>query len=202
MLTLLNKHRQETGFTLIEVMVTVMVVSIGLLGLAGLQINGLRTNMSSEARSKATLLASDIIERMHANPLGVDTNDYANINTNNFNCNANPNPFCSDNSGGVLLVTAVGGCTPAQMATFDTWVWACGMRVTGKDVLRSGVTKQLIGGTGTVVCNDIIAGDGDNCSPGSSYDVTVNWNERSPNATDNNAAGETILQTISMQVVL
>jgi type IV pilus assembly protein PilV len=66
--TLYPRSKYVLGFTLIEVLVTIVVVSIGLLGLAGLQINGLRANVSSEARSKATLLANDIIERMRANP--------------------------------------------------------------------------------------------------------------------------------------
>lgn len=191
-----STHRKPAvGFTLIEVLVTIIIVSIGLLGLAGLQINGLRANMSSEARSKATLLASDIIERMRANPLGIDNNQYTNIDTAGLGCDGNPPvPFCSSNSGGITLVTAPGGCTPAQMAAFDAWVWGCGMPVANADVQRGGVTNQLINGAGSVSCN------ADPCIPGSSYTVTVSWDERRPNATDTDDAGDIHNQDIELVV--
>jgi type IV pilus assembly protein PilV len=190
-----HNPRHHAGFTLIEVLVTVVVVSIGLLGLAGLQINGLRANVSSEARSKATLLASDIIERMRANPLGVVNNNYANIDTAGIGCGAAPDPFCSNNSGGIALVTASGGCTPTEIASFDAWVWACGMPPANANVVRGGVTNQLNQGTGTVVCND------DPCLADSTYTVTVSWNETNLNTGDAATAGVDTLKNISLVVV-
>ncbi|MDT8385068.1 MAG: type IV pilus modification protein PilV [Gammaproteobacteria bacterium] len=196
-----HSRRDHSGFTLIEVLVTVVVVSIGLLGLAGLQINGLRANLSSEARSKATLLASDIIERMRANPLGVANNDYANINTAGIGCGAAPDPFCSNNSGGIALVTAPEGCTPTEMASFDAWIWACGLPQANADVLRGGVTNQLNQGTGNVACNDGDTTDADPCSAGSTYTVNVSWNELNPNSTDPATSGANTQQNISLVVV-
>jgi len=190
-----HSRRNHSGFTLIEVLVTVVVVSIGLLGLAGLQISGLRANMSSEARSKATLLASDIIERMRANPLGVTNNDYANITTAGAACGTPPTPFCSNNSGGVTVANCT---TTAQMAALDAWVWACGMPTASATVVRGGVTNQLSQGTGAVVCNDGDLTDTDTCSAGSTYTVTLTWNERSPDAA---TAGADTLQTLSLAVV-
>jgi type IV pilus assembly protein PilV len=198
--------QRNTGFTLVEILITVIVLSIGLLGLAGLQISGLRANMSSEARSKATLLANDIIERMRANPLGVQNpvaaadNQYAGINTASLACGSNPNPFCSSNSGGATLVTAPGGCTPAQMAAFDAWVWGCGLPVPS-GVQRGGVQNLLLKGAATVTCNDNDASDADACSPGSSHMVTVSWDENSPTATATTSAGSSPTQTISLVVV-
>ncbi|MCB1776271.1 MAG: type IV pilus modification protein PilV [Candidatus Competibacteraceae bacterium] len=58
--------RKQTGFTLIEILVTVVVTAIGLLGLAGLQTIALRFNSTSYQRSQATVLAYDITERMRA----------------------------------------------------------------------------------------------------------------------------------------
>ena len=205
MLIRLKQQKFATGFTLVEVMVTIVVVSIGLLGLAGLQISGLRANMSSEARSKATLMANDIIERMRANPLGLnnatvaaDDNQYANIDTDNLNCGADPAAFCS-NKNGVIA----DNCTAAQMAVFDAWVWGCGMPVVG-NVLPGGVTNQLVRGRGVVTCNDADGGvDGDACTIGSTYTVTVSWSELSPNASPdaNVAAGDDTIKTISLVVV-
>ncbi len=57
----------QRGFTLIEVMVAVVVLSLGLLGLAGLQVTGLRNNQSASFRSTATVLAYDITDAMRAN---------------------------------------------------------------------------------------------------------------------------------------
>lgn len=57
----------ERGFTLLEVLVALVIMSIGLLGLAGLMVNSLKNNQSSAMRSQAAWLAYDIIDRMRAN---------------------------------------------------------------------------------------------------------------------------------------
>ena len=60
-------RNSERGTTLIEVLVTIIILAIGLLGLAGLQVTSLQSNHSSYYRSQATVLAYDISERMRAN---------------------------------------------------------------------------------------------------------------------------------------
>ncbi|MCQ4274875.1 type IV pilus modification protein PilV [Stutzerimonas degradans] len=55
------------GATLIEVLVALLVLSVGLLGLAGLQMTATKSNHSAYYRSQATLLAYDITDRMRAN---------------------------------------------------------------------------------------------------------------------------------------
>lgn len=67
----------QSGFTLIEVMVAVVVLSIGLLGLAGLQATGLRHNQSASFRSTATVLAYDITDAMRANRTDARDGKYA-----------------------------------------------------------------------------------------------------------------------------
>ena len=59
--------RRQSGLSLIEVLITVVLVSIGLLGLAGLQLTSVRNSSSSNERFIATTLAQDILERMRAN---------------------------------------------------------------------------------------------------------------------------------------
>lgn len=66
----------EGGFTLIEVLVTVIVLAIGLLGLAGLQLSGLRYSYSAYQRSQATILANDIADRMRANRVVAEAGSY------------------------------------------------------------------------------------------------------------------------------
>lgn len=61
-----NKHSQR-GVTLIEVMVSVLVTVIGVLGAASLQMNSVKFNHIANTRSYATMLAYDVIDRMRAN---------------------------------------------------------------------------------------------------------------------------------------
>jgi type IV pilus assembly protein PilV len=55
------------GFTLLEVLVAMLVLSIGLLGLAGLMASSLKNSHSAYQRTQATWLAYDVLDRMRAN---------------------------------------------------------------------------------------------------------------------------------------
>jgi type IV pilus assembly protein PilV len=68
--------RPSRGFTLLEVLVALVVLSIGLLGLSGLQTHSLRNNHSAFLRSQATLAGTDIIDRMRANRAAAAAGDY------------------------------------------------------------------------------------------------------------------------------
>jgi type IV pilus assembly protein PilV len=59
--------KNARGFTLVEVLVSIVIVAIGLLGMAGLTAASLKSNNTSYYRSQATVLANDILERMRAN---------------------------------------------------------------------------------------------------------------------------------------
>ena len=63
----LKVSKVSGGFTLLEVLITVVIFSVGLLGLAGLQATGIKLNHSSLLRTQATLLAYDIADCMRAN---------------------------------------------------------------------------------------------------------------------------------------
>jgi type IV pilus assembly protein PilV len=56
------------GFSLIEVLVTLVILSLGLLGVAGLLVNGISNAASSEALTKANQLAAEMADRIRANP--------------------------------------------------------------------------------------------------------------------------------------
>lgn len=61
------KPAGANGMTLIEVLVSLIVISVGLLGIAALQTVSLRSSQGSYLRTQATALADDIIDRMRAN---------------------------------------------------------------------------------------------------------------------------------------
>ena len=59
--------RKNHGFSLVEVLIAMLVMSIGLLGLAALQAQGLKFNHDAYGRTQGTALAYDIMDRMRAN---------------------------------------------------------------------------------------------------------------------------------------
>jgi type IV pilus assembly protein PilV len=60
-------RRRGRGFTLVEALIALLALSIGLLGVAALQMTGLKANLSAAWSSQATYLSYDIIDRMRAN---------------------------------------------------------------------------------------------------------------------------------------
>ena len=66
-ITFIRNPYRCRGFSLIEVLITFIVLSVGLLGLAALQANGLKNNQSAFWRSQATILAYSITDCMRAN---------------------------------------------------------------------------------------------------------------------------------------
>ena len=59
--------RRQGGFSLVEVIITMGVMSYGLLGIAGLQLSAMSKSRVTFERNQATLLANDLVERMRAN---------------------------------------------------------------------------------------------------------------------------------------
>lgn len=59
--------RAEKGFGLVEVLVSMLVLGIGILGMLGLQLNAMKFNQTAAFRTQATFLAYDIADRMRAN---------------------------------------------------------------------------------------------------------------------------------------
>ncbi|SFT66714.1 type IV pilus modification protein PilV [Pseudomonas marincola] len=66
----------QRGVSLIEVLITLLVLSVGLIGLAGLQMVSIQANKSAYYRSQATLLAYDMADRMRANQVQANTDVY------------------------------------------------------------------------------------------------------------------------------
>ena len=118
---------KNTGFTLIEVLIAVLVLAVGLLGLAGLQATSLKNTQSAYNRSQATELAYDMADRIRANI--VEANKLA----------ASPyitiSPTAAAAQSDCKAVSTT--CTTADMAQNDLFEWNTNVTV-------------LPGGAGTI----------------------------------------------------
>lgn len=65
-----HPRRRSRGFSLVEVLVALVVMAVGMLGIAGLYIEGLRAGRTSVYRGAAVTLAGDMADRIRANPGG------------------------------------------------------------------------------------------------------------------------------------
>ncbi len=74
---------RQSGLTLLEIMVTVVILSLGLLGLAGLQITGLKNNRDAYNSAVAAQAVQDITERIKADRTEMKANRYDNLSDAN-----------------------------------------------------------------------------------------------------------------------
>lgn len=115
------KHmNQNQGFSLIEVLVALLVLSIGLLGLAALQTTSLKYNTDSYFRTQATFSVYDIVDRMRANSTAaadggaydIPTDTAAATVITNYNSCKSSSCACDTSS-----------CSSSNMATYDLGKW-------------------------------------------------------------------------------
>jgi len=174
-----NKYAQ--GLSLIEILVTVVVLSIGLLGIAGMQAQGVKYSHDSYARSQANLLANEFIERMHANPDGVANGDYKDATTNAaLNCNLAANdPGHPSNAAPDCLGAGAGDvCTVTELAQLDYFRTRCGQYLGGTvNSFVGGVEHLLPNGSIDIDCTDADAGDGIACTDDDTRTVTITWQD-------------------------
>lgn len=179
---------RSAGFTLLEVMLTIAVLSVGLLGLAAMQVIGLKSSNTASFRSQATLVAADMVERIRLNPRAI-TPDPANPGVNRFkmltngtdpatDCETLP-PFCSTHlDNGAVVQSLI--CDAQQMATYDINMVFCGQiksSATPGDRWGTGV-NGLPNGQMTVVCSTDPNCDIGNPAYVPEYVVSVTWQEQ------------------------
>ncbi len=110
-ISVIKRTTQSRGFSLVEVLVALLVLSIGLLGLAALQTTSLQYNTGSYLRTQATFLAYDIIDRMRANSTAV--------------ADADGTGYDQPTSSAVTITVNcdTSSCTSAELATYDVRKW-------------------------------------------------------------------------------
>lgn len=144
--------RSQSGATLIEVLISLLILAIGLLGMTGLQTVSLRNTQSAYLRTQASIASNDIIERIRANLQGVEANSY------------------DANAGAVTAAcNTITGCSAGELAANDIAEW------------KAALAADLPSGVGTV-CTDSSPEDGTPGVPacdgiGDLYAVKIWWDE-------------------------
>lgn len=169
------KQNSQHGFSLIEILVAVLVVSIGLVGLAGMQLVGLKGNQQSFSKNQAAHHTQALLERMRANPVGVIDGDY-NVNSTSLNCAAGQINNCT---------AASSICSSKEIASFDIYQAFC-----GNPNSSSGGIKGDLSRSGLVVSCPGSCDDGVN--------IAISWQEQtlgSEAAGGDSVARELIINT-------
>lgn len=123
----LDSLNRQYGIGIVEVMVTIVITTIGLLGLSALQLQASKATQDSGGRSQALWIVDDLVNRIRANEAAVTSYD-----TNGEYACSTPAKMCSAYHNGSSRVAAV-ACTNSEMAAFDLWELACANRATVSD---------------------------------------------------------------------
>lgn len=149
--SLQENHSKQSGTTLIEVLISMLLLAIGLLGLGGLQIASLKGANNSHSRNIATMYGMELADRMRSNPIGVAGGFYGNA----ISCTGGA--ACRRNTY----------CTPQQVAFFDVQEVTCGMKRASNR--EGGVKNSLTNGSLDVTC---VAG----CATAKAeHDIRITW---------------------------
>ncbi len=151
------------GLSLIEVLVTITITSIGLMGLVSLQMQAVRATSDSGNRSQAVWVFNDIINRIHAN----EAFSHRYVNVGVITCSA-VTPACSRYHNGSAIVNPA-DCTGQQQAAWDKYEVACPLRA---DPLIGDTSKYLPDSKLSIVC--VTAG----CGAGDPLRITLEWRAR------------------------
>ena len=144
---------RQSGFGLIEILITVFVIAIGLLSGAGLQLLAKRNSYDAVQRTTAATLAQDIVERIRSNPGARD-----NYLTDDAIALDEPSTDC--------LTTT---CTTDQIAAYDLWTWSQSLQGAAEQVDSSAV--------GGLASPQGCIQTGANCGQ---YTVAITWRGTTP----------------------
>lgn len=121
-------HSSNHGFTLLEVLIAIVVLSFGLLGLAGIQAIGIKNTSDANLRTLAIQQAYDMADRIRANTVGAAAGVYDSITTS-----IPGDPGCIST-----------GCSATQLRDYDQRLW----NTNNQNMLRGGKgTVAVVAGT-------------------------------------------------------
>ena len=150
---MLEQSRKQQGVTLVEAMIALLVISIGLLGIASLQLTAMSQNTSALNHSQAVWYAYNMSDRIRANITEFD--NYDGIDTTN----------------GYSQDCVSSACSTGEMLTADAADWAT--MVANLPAGRGLITNNADGLVVTVMWDDEGTGaTGTNCGPDPAVDLT------------------------------
>lgn len=163
---------KQRGVGIIEVMVALIVISFGVLGMAGLQLTGMKHSTNGFNRTKAVMLAENMTTRMRINRSAVADQLYDDFDSSEEVCTTKPTPYCQANGDDNAQ-----SCNAQQLADFDMFSVACGEWY--KAGASGGVAQLLPAGASMqIVCDD------NDCTAQSSYTLSVTWPENENASSD------------------
>lgn len=148
---------KNSGFSIIEILVTLIVLSVGLLSLGGLQITALKKTNDAHFRTEASLLLMDLSNKMRSNAEGMKgVIDIQETSTINISCQAD-------------ITSCIGTtmCDQNQLVTFNLNEIACRM----VNALPEGKLEV------TKVINPVISCDAASGDTRSYYSMELKWVE-------------------------
>ena len=151
----------QAGLSLLEILIATVVLSTGLLGLAGMQIAALKTTHNSYQVQQATWLLHSLTERMWANRKGVANNHYI-VNPSNPTAFVSTTTFCANPAPTNNCLSS--SCNAEELAISDLHQIICG------NVGSNSFNTSLLEGQISVSC---LAGG---CNTG--VKVKLRWQER------------------------
>lgn len=130
--------RRQRGATLMELMISVFVFAIGVLGYSALQTRSLQGTFDNAQRDDVVWISDALVGRIRANNTAASQAAYVAALNNLSVCPAQPNPVCAEQQGG----GAVAACNATQMATYDVWDELCNNPAGGLQAVK-GLTVNL-----------------------------------------------------------
>ncbi|SES79056.1 MULTISPECIES: type IV pilus modification protein PilV [Variovorax] len=109
-----RRHRVQSGFSMIEALVALLVLSLGLLALAGFQVRVLVDSVGASNQNFAMQLAGDMADRIRANPAAAAAKPSRYVSDWSAAAADRPSPSCE---GGRAA------CNAAELAAHDLWSW-------------------------------------------------------------------------------
>jgi type IV pilus assembly protein PilV len=109
------KRKYQQGFSLLEVLIALVILAMGMLGIANMLLLAHKTNSSSYTRQQAVQSAYDIIDRIRANRQAAISGNY---NVNNLVSSGTPTAPSAPSAN-----CNTSTCSSTQMAAYDTWFW-------------------------------------------------------------------------------
>lgn len=138
--------RKQVGLSLLEILITVLIMAVGSLGIAALQLTGLKYATGSYGRTQATLLAGDMLDKIRANR-EYAKNGGGNYVISNFTDSATSSSDCTSTV-----------CTPGQLADFDASNWI------------QNVSRLLVSGKGKIVLDSSTGVTGETIA-----EISIQW---------------------------